>query len=147
MTSNPVIVDSSHLISGEVRRVLPTVRPPAAAPAPALASSVQVMFLTVDPAGRHPAALGTFLLVAGHLTHLYEDTVETGRQAATAMYNINTTTTTTSCLSPLLVPEHVVGHRDAVVHSGNVPVLSPPRETAGPAELVSSATQTGDREE
>ena len=144
MTSNPVIVDSSHLISGEVRRVLPTVLPPAAAPA--LASSVQVMFLTVDPAGRHPAALGTFLLVAGHLTHLYQDTVETGRQAATAMYNINTTTTT-SCPSPLLVPEHVVGHRDAVVHSGNVPVLSPPRETAGPAELVSSATQTGDREE
>ena len=49
--------------------------------------------------------------------------------------------------SPLLVSEHVVGHSDAVVHSGNVPVLSPPREASWPAELVSSATQTGDREE
>ena len=88
-------------------------------------------------------------LIASHLTHLYQDTVETGREAATAMLeqnnNINSTTTTSP--SPLLVPEHVVGHRDAVVHSGNVPVLSPPRESARSAELVSPAAQTGDREE
>ena len=75
------------MISGEVRRVLPTLRPPAPppAPAPALTSPLEIMFLTVDPAGRDPAALGAFLLVAGHLAHLYEDAVEAGRQAATAM--------------------------------------------------------------
>ena len=41
------------------------------------------------PAGGDPATLGALLLVAGHLTHLYQDTVQAGRQAATAR-NINT---------------------------------------------------------
>ena len=55
--------------------------------------------------------------------------------------------TTISLPSPLLVSEHVVGHRDAVVHGGNVRVLPPPRETPRPAQLVSPAAQTGDGEE
>ena len=47
-------------------------------------------------------------------------------------------------LSPLLVPEHVVGHGHAVVHSGQRAGVPLAREAARPAELVNSTTQTGD---
>ena len=36
------------------------------------------------PVGGHPAALGAPVLVAGHLAHLYQDAVETGRRATAA---------------------------------------------------------------
>ena len=36
------------------------------------------------PVRRHPAALGAPVLVAGHLAHLYQDAVETGRRATAA---------------------------------------------------------------
>ena len=60
--------------------------PPGPAPGPGLPSSLEIMLLAAaGPAGRHPATLGALLLVAGHLTHLYQDTVQAGRQAATAI--------------------------------------------------------------
>ena len=36
------------------------------------------------PVGGHPAALGAAVLVAGHLAHLYQDTVEAGRRDTAA---------------------------------------------------------------
>ena len=75
MTSHPVIVDSLDLISGLLGR-----------DPPGVPRSLEIMFLAVAPAGRHPATLGTLLLVAGHLAHLYQDAVETGREAATAIF-------------------------------------------------------------
>ena len=71
---------------------------------PGLASPLEIMLLAAaGPAGRHPATLGALLLVAGHLAHLYQDTVQAGRQAATAINSFTSLQSSDSKLSDFLI--------------------------------------------
>ena len=69
--SHLIIITEQPLVKLSLLPVLLEVLPPAAG-------------LGRWPVRRHPAALGAPVLVAGHLAHLYQDAVETGRRATAA---------------------------------------------------------------